>query len=71
MYRLISTFCLSLLVLTSIGCDNVKRVLAPKPEPTVKIGFLVAGQRLSYPYGAELAVTEINQQGGLFGMQLN
>ena len=68
MYRLISTFCLSLLVLTSIGCDNVKRVLTPKPEPTVKIGFVVAGQRISYPNGAELAVTEINQQGGLFGM---
>ena len=69
MYRLISTFCLSLLVLTSIGCDNVKRVLTPKPEPTVKIGFVVAGQ-VSKPYGAELAVTEINDKGGLFGMQV-
>lgn len=70
MYRLISTFCLSLLVLTSIGCDNVKRVLTPKPEPTVKIGFIVAGQRISYPNGAEMAVTEINEKGGLFGMQV-
>ncbi len=70
MYRLISTFFLSLLVLTSIGCDNVKRVLTPKPEPTVKIGFVVAGQRVTYPNGAELAVTEINEKGGLFGMQV-
>ncbi len=70
MYRLISTFCLSLLVLTSIGCDNIKSVLTPKPEPTIKIGFVVAGERVSYPNGAELAVTEINQQGGLFGMQV-
>lgn len=70
MYRLIATFCVSLLVLTSIGCDNVKRVLTPKPEPTIKIGFIVAGQRVSYPNGAEMAVTEINQNGGLLGMQV-
>lgn len=68
MQKSIATFCLSLLVLIFIGCDNVKRVLAPAPEPTVKIGFIVAGQRITYPYGAEMAVTEINQQGGLFGM---
>lgn len=59
-------FCL--LVLTFIGCNNVKEVLTPKAEPTVKIGFVVAGQRVTYPNGAELAVTEINHQGGLFGM---
>ena len=68
MQKSIATFCLSLLVLIFIGCDNVKRVLAPAPEPTVKIGFIVAGQRVTYPNGAEMAVTEINQQGGLFGM---
>lgn len=68
MQKFIATICLSLLVLTFIGCDTVKKVLAPTPEPTVKIGFIVAGQRITYPYGAEMAVTEINQQGGLFGM---
>lgn len=68
MYKLLATFCLSLLVLTFVGCDNVQRVLAPPPEPTVKIGFIVAGQRVTYPNGAEMAVTEINQRGGLFGM---
>ena len=70
MQKFIATICLSLLVLTFIGCDNVQRVLAPAPEPTVKIGFIVAGQRITYPYGAEMAVTEINQQGGLFGMPI-
>ena len=70
MQKFIATICLSLLVLTFIGCDNVKEVLAPAPEPTVKIGFIVAGQRITYPYGAEMAVTEINQQGGLFGMPI-
>ncbi len=68
MQKSIATLCLSLLVLTFIGCDNVKRVLAPTPEPTVKIGFIVAGYRVTYPNGAEMAVTEINQRGGLFGM---
>ena len=48
----------------------MKRVLTPKPEPTIKIGFIVAGQRVTYPNGAEMAVTEINQQGGLFGMSV-
>ena len=68
MHKFLATFCLSLLLLTFIGCDNVQKVLAPKPEQTVKIGFIVAGQRVTYPNGAELAVTEINQRGGLFGM---
>lgn len=68
MQKSIATLCLSLLVLTFIGCDNVKRVLAPTPEPTVKIGFIVAGYRVTYPNGAEMAVTEINRRGGLFGM---
>ena len=63
-------FCISVLLLSFFGCDNVKRVLTPKPAPTVKIGFVVAGQRVTYPNGAELAVTEINEQGGIFGMPL-
>ncbi len=70
MQKSASIFCLSLLVLIFIGCDNVQKVLTPKPEPTVKIGFIVAGERVTYPNGAELAVTEINQQGGIFGMQV-
>ncbi|RKU30767.1 hypothetical protein C6497_03555 [Candidatus Poribacteria bacterium] len=68
MKKLGITLCLCLFISTIIGCNNVKEVLTPKAEPTVKIGFVVAGQRVTYPNGAELAVTEINQQGGLFGM---
>ena len=70
MQKYIVTICLSILVITIIACDNVQKVLTPKPEPTVKIGFIVAGQRVTYPNGAELAVTEINQSSGLFGMQV-
>ena len=68
MKKAIVLLCFSVFVLTIFGCENVKRVLTPKPEPTVKIGFIVAGQRVTYPNGAEMAVTEINEQGGLFGM---
>ena len=68
MKKTIVVICISVFVLTIFGCDNVKRVLTPKPEPTVKIGFVVAGERVTYPNGAEMAVTEINEQGGLFGM---
>lgn len=68
MKKIVITLCFCLLVLSLIGCNNVKEVLKPKDEPTVKIGFVVAGQRVTYPNGAELAVTEINEQGGLFGM---
>lgn len=68
MKKIIALIYFSLFIVTFFGCDNVKRVLTPKAEQTVKIGFVVAGQRVTYPNGAEMAVTEINQQGGLFGM---
>ena len=68
MQKFLAILFLCVIVFSSMSCDNVKRVLTPKPEPTVKIGFIVAGQRVTYPNGAEMAVTEINQQGGLFGM---
>lgn len=51
-----------------VGCDSIQKVVTPKREQkTLKIGFVVAGERVTYPNGAELAVTEINQQGGLLG----
>ena len=68
MNKIVITLCLCLMIFTMLGCNNVKEVLTPKDEPTVKLGFVVAGQRITYPNGAELAVTEINEQGGLFGI---
>ena len=59
---------LSVLLLIYVGCDSIQKVITPEQEPTVKIGFVVAGERVTYPNGAEMAVTEINQQGGLLGM---
>lgn len=58
----------SVLLVIYIGCDNIQKVVAPQQEETLKIGFVVAGERVTYPNGAEMAVTEINQRGGLLGM---
>ena len=60
---------LILLLGTYVACDKAQRIITPKQEQqTLKIGFVVAGERVAYPNGAEMAVTEINQQGGLLGM---
>ena len=58
---------LSIVLLIYVGCDSIQKIVTPQQEPTVKIGFVVAGERVTYPNGAELAVTEINEQGGLLG----
>ncbi len=58
----------SVLLVAYIGCDRVGKIVTPQQEETLKIGFVVAGERVTYPNGAEMAVTEINQRGGLLGM---
>ena len=58
----------SVLLAISIGCDRIPKIVTPQEqEETLKIGFVVAGERVTYPNGAEMAVTEINQRGGLLG----
>ncbi len=57
------------LFVTHIGCDRAQKIVTPSQEQqTLKIGFIVAGERVTYPNGAELAVREINETGGLLGM---
>ena len=71
MYKFIALLSSILLIITSVGCNRVREIVTPKQEQeTLKIGFVVVGERITYPYGAELAVTEINQQGGLLGMSV-
>ena len=58
----------SVLLAILIGCDSIQKIVTPQQqEETLKIGFVVAGERVTYPNGAEMAVTEINQHGGLLG----
>ena len=71
MYKFLALTSFIILLGTYIGCDRVQKIVAPKQEQkTLKIGFVVAGERVTYPNGAEMAVTEINQQGGLLGTQV-
>ena len=53
------------------GCDQIQRLLAPLPSEdgdTVKIGFIyTTPNRNNSRYGAELAVNELNEEGGVRG----
>lgn len=65
---------LIVLLVALTGCDRVQKVVVPEkvvaPENTntIKIGFLGSGSRGTYPNGAEIAASEINEHGGLLGM---
>ena len=58
------------LLLLCFGCQRIEKVITPKEAGTLKIGFMVAGERVTYPNGAEIAVMEINAGGGLLGRRL-
>ncbi len=68
MQKFLALIGFSVLLVIYIGCDNIQKVIVPQQEETLKIGFVVAGERVTYPNGAEMAVAEINQRGGLLGM---
>ena len=68
MRKFLSLISLIVSLIIHVGCDRVQKIVTPEQEQkTLKIGFVVAGERVTYPNGAEMAVTEINQQGGLLG----
>ncbi len=52
-----------------VGCDQIQRLLAPLPSDdgdTVKIGFIyTTPNRINSRYGAELAVNQLNEEGGV------
>lgn len=69
MQKFLVLFSFSVLLSISIGCDRIQKIVTPQQEAaTLKLGFIVAGERVTYPNGAEMAVTEINQRGGLLGI---
>ena len=71
MQKFLVLISLSVLLMIYVGCDSIQKIVTPQqPEETLKIGFVVAGERVTYPNGAELAVREINEQGGLLGTQV-
>lgn len=64
----IAIFSCLALITTLIGCEKAQKAIAPTQAETVKLGFLASGSRVTYPNGAEIAVSEINESGGLLGM---
>ena len=59
----------SLIVLTAIclGCEKIQDGIVSGTVETVKIGFIVTGDRAPYLNGTQLAVDEINARGGVLG----
>ena len=54
------------------GCDQIQQLLAPLPseddDETIKIGFIyTTPNRINSRYGAELAVNQLNEEGGVRG----
>ena len=69
MRKFLALMSLIVSLIVQVGCDRVQKIVTPKQEQKpLKIGFIVAGERVTYLNGAEMAVAEINQQGGLLGM---
>ena len=56
-----------MLIVTFVGCQKIQDIIVSEESQTVKIGFIVAGDRAPYLNGAQLAVDEINERGGIFG----
>lgn len=54
-------------LIIAIGCEKIQEITVPEEVQSLKIGFIVAGDRAPYLNGAQLAVDEINERGGIFG----
>ena len=54
-------------VVALVGCEKIQEITVSEEVPSLKIGFIVAGDRAPYLNGAQLAVDEINERGGIFG----
>ncbi len=54
-----------------LGCERVKQITTPDTIATVKIGIIQpSGLAPSFTKGAELAKSQINNSGGLLGMEV-
>ena len=54
-------------VVALLGCEKIQEITVSEEVQTLKIGFIVAGDRAPYLNGAQLAVDEINELGGILG----
>ena len=68
MHKFLALMSLIVMLVTHVGCDRVQKIATPKAEQeTLKIGFIVTGDRAPYLNGAQLAVDELNALGGILG----
>ena len=67
---------IAILLISISGCERIRQIVAPDvstPEPisTIKVGVIQpSGLAPNFTRGAELARTQINNAGGLLGMQV-
>ena len=54
-------------VIAFAACADKTSLSSPADGTPVKIGFLVSGDRITYPNGAQIAVDEVAERGGLLG----
>ena len=66
MYKFL-IYCLIVSVVALVGCEKIQKITVSEDVQSLKIGFIVAGDRAPYLNGAQLAVDEINERGGIFG----
>ena len=62
---------LTISVISLLGCEKIDQIITPDSISTVKIGVIQpSGLAPSFTKGAELARSQINNSGGLLGMQV-
>ncbi len=54
-------------VIAFAACADKTSLSSPADGTPVKIGFLVSGDRITYPNGAQIALDEVDERGGLLG----
>ena len=59
--------CVAAIVLAACADETAPTSVLEPGDAAVKVGFLVSGDRITYPNGARIAVDEVNERGGLLG----
>jgi len=62
---------LLIMVFVMLGCWDVQQIITPVAPDPIKVGMIVPFElEISTKYGAELAMSQINQEGGILGHPL-
>ncbi len=59
--------CVAAIVLAACDDETAPTAVSEPGDAAVKVGFLVSGDRITYPNGARIAVDEVNERGGVLG----